>query len=281
MPVNVCGAINNLGAGVFNTIAPAKINITLRIGEKGIDGMHRIEGIMQTVSCPADLVELRVMQRQDIDLRDCAVRNSRDDIVTKTLYELSKDVGRLPCRITLHKSIPVASGMGGGSSDAAAVLRLANHAFGIGMNTNDLENVASRVGNDVAFLVRGGRARVSGGRIHIINDIGDTPGLHYLIARPHMRLQTKEMFELYDRRNGAGALHNNDFTDIACTLCPDTKKLLDLMRRNAVEAGVTGKGPTVFAGYHTHERCKDVGKSISKWLNGELFIGTAARYRYN
>ncbi|MGI0100888.1 MAG: 4-(cytidine 5'-diphospho)-2-C-methyl-D-erythritol kinase [Candidatus Micrarchaeaceae archaeon] len=280
MAVKHYGTINKTGSNAFITAAPAKINITLRIGKKGDDGMHNIESVMQTVSCPADHVELEVAMRgQDKGIYGCVVSKNGNNIVAKALYELSKEAGHLPCKVTLHKSIPVAAGMGGGSSDAAAVLRLANHAFGIGMEANDMDRIASRLGNDVAFLTRGGRAIVNGGMRHAIRDIAEIPDLYYLIARPHMRLSTKKMYDLYDsKRSDATAPSSNDFTSIACTLCPDTKRLLDVMDdRNAVEAGVTGKGPTVFAGYSTYGACEEKGNSIFGWLNGDIFIGAPTR----
>ena len=164
----------------------------------------------------------------------------------------------------MPKTIPVAAGLGGGSADAAAVLRIANTAFGLHMDTEELEEIAREIGNDVSFLLYGGRALVEGGKKHSIKEM-DTPKLYYVIARPKMKLSTKEMYALHDKTG-------KDFTELASELCPDTRKALDQIRgENTVESGVTGKGPTVFGAYKKYNECESVADQLS-WLDGDIFI---------
>lgn len=256
--------VRRLGQDTYAACAPAKLNITLAIGEKESNGFHNISSTMQTVSLYDHIILKRVTRGME-GIEGPEIENN---LVAKAVAELSAETREtLYCRIHISKSIPVAAGMGGGSSDAAAVLRIANSAFGLQFDIETLQNIASRIGNDVAFLVRGGRASVDGSMTHTIRQL-PVPDLYYVIARPHKRLSTKEMYELHDKTS-------KDFTELAYGLCPDTGKLLDkLGNSGAVEMGVTGKGPTVFAGYESLRDCKRAAGTL-EWLNGDVFVETS------
>lgn len=257
-------SITKISAKKYSACAPAKLNITLQIGERGSDGMHNLTSTMQAVSLH-DFVTLEKVERgqqkiigQDID----------DNIISKAIAELSTEVGeKLYCRIEAPKEIPIGAGLGGGSSDAAAVLRLANEAYGLGLRQSDLAKVAERVGNDITFLLYGGRALVKGAKRHTVTPL-EVPRLFYVIARPKMQLSTKVLYELHDKTG-------KDFTELARTLCPETDKLLlDLQRSRPAELGVTGKGPTAFAAYNSYNDCVSASRRIG-WFNGEIFIEKA------
>lgn len=247
----------------YSACALAKLNISLSIGERDSSGMHEVSGVFQTISLH-DRVGLRRTSGREAGIEGPVVE---DNIVAKALDELSKEAGRrLDCRVTIAKSIPMAAGMGGGSSDAAAVLRLANRAFALGMGVAELQRVAERVGNDVSFLLYGGRAEVKGTASHTIRRLR-SPRIYYLVAHPGMELSTREMYALHDR-TGKG------FTELASELCPDTARLLREMKPGSAECGVTGKGPTVFAGYRTFAQCREASGRIS-WFKGDAFIERA------
>lgn len=245
----------------FIAYAPAKLNINLDIGEIESSGMHRISSIMQTVSLH-DVVTLDLNINDQSEISGFFVNNN---IVTNAMMALENRVQKkLYCNIRIDKSIPIAAGMGGGSSDAAAVLRLANRAFKLGLDLTELEEIASSVGNDVSFLIRGGRAHVSGGQTHNIVDMKPEQ-VYYIIARPEMKMLTKQMYELHDKTG-------ENFTQIAARLCAQSGKLLESFNNTKpLEYGVTGKGPTVFAGYRNKKDCYNAIKTI-EWFNGEIFI---------
>ena len=193
-----CRKITKKG-NVYSVGAPAKLNITLSIGKRESNGMHRISSVMQAVSLH-DRLTLVKTEAGNVGISGYTVA---DNIAAKAIEELSNEVGRkLYCRINVSKSIPVAAGLGGGSSDAAAVLRLANAAFGLGMDADELSDVAQRIGNDVPFLLRGGRANVSGKNQGMIRPMR-VPHYHYLIANPGMRLSTREMYAIHDKTGRA------------------------------------------------------------------------------
>ena len=245
----------------FIAYAPAKLNINLLIGEKDETGMHKITSTMQAISLH-DTVTLSLSKSHGSGMSGFMVKNN---IISKALAILQEHVGKsLKCSIRVDKSIPIGAGMGGGSSDAAAALRLANAAFDLGLKIAELEQIASKVGNDVAFLLHAGRARVEGSFEHNIIDI-ESPKMHYIVARPNMELSTKQMYEMHDKTG-------KSFLELACELCPDTKRLLaDLSKTAPLEYGITGKGPTVFAGYGSYLDCLMAIDNIA-WFDQEIFL---------
>ncbi len=250
-----------LGSETYSACALAKLNISLEIGKKERSGFHKLSGIMQTISLH-DRITLTKVDKGDEGILGYYVK---DNIITRAIDGLSRMAGeRLYCRISVPKTIPVAAGLGGGSADAAAVLRIANVAFSLHMDNMELEEVAREIGNDVSFLLHGGRALVEGSKSHSITSM-ETPELYYVIARPKMKLSTKEMYALHDKTG-------KNFTELASELCPDTKKALDQIRgSDAVESGVTGKGPTVFGAYRAYKECGSIADELS-WLDGDVFI---------
>lgn len=245
----------------FVAFAPAKLNIDLFIGNTDSSGMHEITSIMQAISLH-DTITLSIFNSGGIHISGFVIK---DNILLKALSVLQKHIGKeLNCLIRVDKSIPIGAGMGGGSSDAAAVLRLANVAFGLGLDIIELESIASNIGNDVAFLLHGGRAKVGGSLKHNIIEM-DVPNINYLIARPNMELSTKTMYKLHDESG-------KSFKELASDLCPDTKRLLfDLSKTSPIEFGITGKGPTVFAGYKRYNECIAAMESIN-WFKDDIFI---------
>ena len=253
-----------LGSDTYSACALAKLNISLKIGRKERSGFHKLSSVMQTVSLH-DRITLTKVDKGEEGILGYYVK---DNIIAKAMDMLSVKAGKsLYCRISVPKTIPVAAGLGGGSADAAAVLRIANTAFDLHMDNEELEGIASEIGNDVSFLLHGGRALVEGSKRHSITSM-KTPKLYYVIARPKMRLSTKEMYALHDKTG-------KDFTELASGLCPDTKRILTIVKESdPVESGVTGKGPTVFAAYKKYKECEGFAEQLS-WLDGDVYIERA------
>jgi 4-diphosphocytidyl-2C-methyl-D-erythritol kinase len=255
--------IFEIGDGALLGLAPAKLNVTLSIGKlDSTTGYHYVSSIMQSVSL-FDYVTF-------VKSEDTQIYGSQIDgnIVESTLEKLSSHTGkRINAKIICHKVIPSAAGMGGGSSDAAMVLNLANIAYGLNMTQDELQEVAQSIGNDVAFLVNGGRAKVEGSKKHTITDM-DVPELHYLIAHPRMEMSTREMYAEFDRSG-------RSFAEIAGERCPDISRLLGDISAGSEEHGMTGKGPTVFAGYKSYEIAAAAARKILGWFKGDTFIASS------
>ncbi len=301
--------------GSYSAKAPAKINRVLRIRERdNASGIHNTESIMLAVSSPVDEVRVWPSHRGDFRIEGSIICNKESNILLKAKRELERAMSEngdrpgINCVIRLQKEIPIGSGMGGGSSDAAAFMRIANRIFGLGFNAKEMEAIAFRVGSDVPFFLNGGHAVVRVSNMPAITPIEGRLDRYYVIARPHMRLESRDMYAEFDRfvatsyrkqsqitiydelkllRNSTDRFGsnghtselsirtgpvNNDFTLLAAARCSDVFLLMSQMSPNAAEWGLTGKGPTVFAGFGKAENCNRCVDKIMPWFNGDIYI---------
>lgn len=179
--------------------AYAKLNISLDITGRRDDGYHEMVMIMQTVSL-CDELELRfwgrgVRARSNLryipgDERNLAVR------AAMRYLEAVGEPGRA-LEIVLHKHIPVGAGMGGGSSDAAGVLRALNRAYDGKLSRAELLTLASEVGSDVAFCLEGG-TMLATGRGEELQPLPSMPACCFAIVKPGFSVSTPELFRRID-----------------------------------------------------------------------------------
>lgn len=196
----------------------AKINISLDVTGKRPDGYHDMVMPMQTLSL-CDELTLRlegegIRARSNLryvpsDDRNLAVRAAK-----RYLTEIGKPDQGL--QIELRKKIPVGSGMGGGSADAAAVLRALNRAYGEPLSREDLTALAGEIGSDVAFCLIGG-TMLATGRGEVLRPLPPLPPCRIVIVKPGFSISTPELFQKLDR------------TPIRCH--PDTEGLIAAMRQ--------------------------------------------------
>ena len=181
--------------------AYAKLNISLDVTERRQDGYHNMVMVMQTVSLCDDLTisfndSGRVQAQSSMtfipgDERNLAVR------AALKFLEASGNTGQ-GMLITLNKHIPVGAGMGGGSSDAAAVLRALNNHYGRPLTLPELETLAGEVGSDVPFCVAGGTA-LAKGRGEALSVLPDIPNCRFVICKPEFSISTPELFRKLDQ----------------------------------------------------------------------------------
>ena len=181
--------------------AYAKLNISLDVTERRQDGYHNMVMVMQTVSLCDDLTisfndSGRVQAQSSMtfipgDERNLAVR------AALKFLEASGNKGQ-GMLITLNKHIPVGAGMGGGSSDAAAVLRALNNHYGRPLTLPELETLAGEVGSDVPFCVAGGTA-LAKGRGEALSVLPDIPNCRFVICKPEFSISTPELFRKLDQ----------------------------------------------------------------------------------
>jgi 4-diphosphocytidyl-2-C-methyl-D-erythritol kinase len=177
-----------------------------------------------------------------------------------------------PVRLTIVKRVPIAAGMGGGSGDAAAALRLAAHAAG---RPGDplIDELAPRLGADVPSQIRPGRALVTGIGEHV-TDLAPGPPAAFVIVPSPAALSTPAVYREADRLRsvradltaaraeveaalaaGAGLPAVNDLQPAALSLCPSIEQALrDVAAAGATSALVSGSGPTVFGTFDDPER---------------------------
>jgi 4-diphosphocytidyl-2-C-methyl-D-erythritol kinase len=239
--------------------AHGKVNLCLLVGAPRSDGLHPIVSVLQ----PVDLADEVTMEPRggERDVVDCPGVDG-DNLALRALagFRVATGWAGPPQRITIAKRIPVAAGMGGGSADAAAALRLASHASGLPVP----DGLAMRLGADVPALLHGARALVTGAGEHVEALPGDRPGL--VIVPLDAALGAGEVYRAFDVLGRArsdeelaeaaailrtGALPDdlavNDLETPARRLCRAIEPALEaLSAAGAGDPMVTGSGPTVF-----------------------------------
>lgn len=180
--------------------ACAKINLTLSVGEKRSDGYHTIDSIMHSISLCDDITLERA---EDISLTIVEGRapSGKENLMVKAAELFLREKGISGgVRMTLAKHIPSEAGMGGGSSDAAAVLRGLARLYGTGDGLETLAAMGASLGADVPFCVGGGACRCEGiGEVLV--PLTPWPGLPLLIVRPETSVSTGEAYRLLDGRD--------------------------------------------------------------------------------
>lgn len=259
--------MNLVGKSKLCLKAPAKVNLRLKVLGRRSDGYHDLQMVM----VPLDLADELEVERVDggIEIRSdsTAVPADRSNILWKAAEALKersqKDFG---IRIFLKKKIPVAAGLGGGSSDAAALLKGISEAFDLGLSAPDLREAAVKLGADVPFFLTAGP--------QIAEGIGEKltpikiPPLWIVLVNPGFPISTKEVYGWYDQEGGRGPsskLTDNwsdaSFppleNDLEAAVIPrypvlaEMKRLLS--RAGALGTLMSGSGPTVFGLFESQE----------------------------
>ncbi len=243
--------------------APGKVNLSLFVGAPRADGLHPLVSVVQAVTV-AD--ELTLGPAPDGATGDEVVCPGVDgpNLAGRALsaFRTATRWDAPPQRLEIVKRVPVAAGMGGGSADAAAALRLAAHAAG-GASAALLHDLAVSLGADVPSLLAPGRVLMTGAGEHV--DVLPEPAPFGLVIVPSgLTLSTPAVYGAFDRLGGARDASElelradaarageppppvNDLQDAARSLCPpiDTA-LADVRAAGAHVAMVSGSGPTVF-----------------------------------
>jgi 4-diphosphocytidyl-2-C-methyl-D-erythritol kinase len=194
---------------VWIALAPAKVNLYLDILGQRFDGFHELEtlmvplGIYDTLcltpfraSDPtqAGPIELSVRSARGVTSTIDSIPTDEQNLIVSALQLLQRRSGcETGARVQLHKRIPTGAGLGGGSSDAAAALSLANHAWGLNWNRQQLAEVAQKIGSDVAFFLAN-RPAVCRGRGEQVEPIQGIPPLYWVVVKPPTALQTSVVY---------------------------------------------------------------------------------------
>ncbi|WP_047980714.1 4-(cytidine 5'-diphospho)-2-C-methyl-D-erythritol kinase [Ornithinibacillus contaminans] len=247
--------------------APAKINLSLDVLRKRNDGYHDVEMIMTTVDL-ADRIELNTLQedRIEVSLWSRYVPNDERNLAYKaakafkTKYNISKGV-----HIKIEKVIPVSAGLGGGSTDAAAVLRGLNQLWNVNATIAELAALGGTIGSDIPFCVYGSTG-IARGFGEIIETLPSPPPFWVVLAKPDIGVSSKTIFQkvnvdelIHPNTNAIiESLYEKDFAklcanignsleSITVSLHPEVQRIKEKMVQ-AGAAGVlmSGSGPTVY-----------------------------------
>ncbi|AWB46728.1 4-(cytidine 5'-diphospho)-2-C-methyl-D-erythritol kinase [Paenibacillus sp. CAA11] len=248
--------------------APAKINLMLDVLHKRPDGYHEVEMIMTMVDL-ADRLELKELPGDSIiissqagyiplDEKNLAFQAAR---LIKERYQVRKGV-----HIHLDKHIPVAAGLAGGSSDAAAALRGLNRLWDLGITSEELQTLGAELGSDVPFCVTGGTALATG-RGELLTPLPDPPQCWVVLAKLPINVSTAEVYGRFrshkvqshpSAQQMIQAIEQGSFSqvcerlgnvleDVTMELHPEVRQLKETMQRLGADGVLmSGSGPTVF-----------------------------------
>lgn len=256
------------------TEARAKLNLTLDVLGRREDGYHDLCMVMQSVAlCDTVTIEREeggkgIKVRSDLDFLPSGRNNLAAAAAIRLCDEAWRDSDGL--RIRLDKAIPVCAGMGGGSSDAAAVLRALNEAWKLGYSRERLAEIGADVGSDVPYCVLGGTA-LAEGRGERLTPLPALPWCFVVICKPHFSISTPELFERIDgmkischpdTKGMLKALERGDVLGVARRMYNVFEDVLPrnqgstvaeikdiLLQHGALGACMSGTGPTVFGLY--------------------------------
>lgn len=262
---------------VTKIISPAKVNLVLAVGEKQESGFHEVQTIMHSLALHDTLSMRRfddegsgdglqvMLKRESSFTIDPLLIKAEENIAYKAVVELAKALGRTQdetIEMILNKVIPAEAGLGGGSSNAAAALVGAATLWGVGVEDERVQEVASRLGADVSFFLKGGCARLSGkgdvfeaqleprsGFVLLVRpDAGVSTGKAYAAFDEDPVLPSSEYLSSIATLDAAAdvSLYNN-LEKAACSVTPVVAQVLEWGRAAAGEENVVlcGSGSAV------------------------------------
>lgn len=257
--------------GTVTEFAPAKVNLTLSVEKKRPDGYHDIVSLMETISlCDKLTVKTKNGNLPEIKLSICGnyhVPEDRTNLVVRAVeafFEASGD--RFPVSVSLEKNIPTEAGLGGGSADAAAMLRAMNRIADRPLSTDALSGLAASLGADVAFCLFGGTA-VCSGIGEKIEQVPKPARRFYTVVMGQERVSTPNAYRELDRyreengvpvtlpeKNDLFALARGEkrllFNDFETVVFMDQPGIAErkarLLSLGATDALMSGSGAAVF-----------------------------------
>jgi 4-diphosphocytidyl-2-C-methyl-D-erythritol kinase len=248
-------------------LAPAKINLALAVDGRRDDGYHELRSVFATIDL-ADRVRVAAHPRFEVRIAPDVGAPRGDDLASRAVRAMATATGREPTAyVHIRKRVPVAAGLGGGSSDAGAVLRALASIWKRG--DVDLVALAATIGSDVPFFAAGVRVAFVAGRGERVDQLPVPAATHLVIVRSHARLATKDVFgELRaDDRGAAAAVDvlrdafargavtpqllrdnaRNDLLGPAERLCPAISDARSRAAARGISLALSGSGPTLFA----------------------------------
>jgi 4-diphosphocytidyl-2-C-methyl-D-erythritol kinase len=267
-------------------LAPAKLNLTLEVGEKRSDGYHEVQSVM---SCAAlyDEVTLESGTSGGISMTcDCPGLPLDDTNLCLRAAKLFFKKTGIPCdglHIELSKRIPMQSGLGGGSADAAAVLRGLRKLYRPEMMIKDLERMAAELGSDVPFCVRSVTAMVRGRGEQLLK-LPKLPLCWFVICKPEFSFSTAEMYAKLDEKEPVSsidtlglikALEYQDMQEISDRLGNCFEGVLEenseifaiknrLLALGARNACMSGSGSAVYGLFTQEDEAKAAAAELQK-----------------
>lgn len=275
--------------------APAKINLTLDVLHKREDGYHELEMVMTSVDL-ADHVTLKTIKENKIiiqsnngflplDQRNHAYKAA---MLIKETFNI-----QLGVEMMIKKNIPIAAGLAGGSSDAAATLRGLNQLWELNLSLDELAILGAEVGSDVPYCIYGGTAFASG-RGEKIEPLKDVPQCWVVLVKPKKGISTGTVFNALcydtlrhpDTHSMITAIDEQDYSamtklvgnsleETSIIRQPSIAKIKQKMISFGADAALmSGSGPTIFALCHKYSRAQRVYNGLKGFCNEVYLVRT-------
>lgn len=269
--------------------ANAKINLCLDVTGKRDDGYHNVCMIMQEITL-CDILDIEITDNEDIILNCDSdnVGDAKDNLCTKAAVRFfEKTKIKKGCKITLEKHIPVCAGLGGGSSDAAYVLKVLNNLFSKPLSDDELSELGLSLGADVPFFIKG-KTALCEGIGEILTPINSTKEFWVALIKPDINISTKDAYGKIDSEPIAHPdtkmaaklledgnmpevyrLCSNVFEDVSIKDYPEIKRIKEhFLSEGAEFSMMSGSGPTVFGIFDTENKARGAFESYDGKIQG-------------
>lgn len=270
---------------IINLKAYAKVNLGLDVIRKREDGYHDVKMIMQSVNLYDCIRAEDIEDGIEISSNVSFVPNDESNLMYKAAKLLMDEFDiKRGIKLYLEKNIPVAAGMAGGSTDAAAVLKACNELFNLGLTQEELMERGVKIGADVPYCIMGGTA-LSEGIGEVLTKIEGIPMCNILIAKPSIGVSTKYVYENLHANEltyhpdidgmiecinahdlyGIADKMENVLETVTVKKYPEIDRIKQFMKDNgALNSIMSGSGPTVFGLFDDEEIAKNAYEGIIK-----------------
>ncbi|MCR4580859.1 MAG: 4-(cytidine 5'-diphospho)-2-C-methyl-D-erythritol kinase [Treponema sp.] len=281
----------------FSVKAYAKVNFGLKVLPKRQDGFHNIESIFQTVDL-YDQLNVALLPTNECRVTCNSMSLPEDNTLVKA-YKAFVEVSNCSVPgvdVELVKGIPSGGGLGGGSSDAAALVRVLEKSCDVLLSESQFDYIASKTGSDVFFFMHsdeeGKACAVVSGRGEIVRRIKPRHDLFLLLVFPNVSSSTKEAYSLVDdylaaRKMVTGTAFSNlesvynrsveewnfvnTFTPVITETYPKVRDALDLLKQNGAPfAEMSGSGSTVYGVFTLQQQAEEVQRKLAGVFDSKL-----------
>lgn len=266
-------------------LCPAKVNLYLRVVGRRADGYHDLVTVMQPLTLADELLVALAGEGIQVTCDHPDLPPGEGNLVWQAARAFARETSqRLGVRLTVGKKIPLAAGLGGGSSDAAGVLLALNRLCGQPLDGSRLHRLAGQLGADVPFFLGRGPAvaRGIGTQLAAIT----LRSYWYLLVNPGVPLSTRWAYEHLDLSSVPGAPASetwdpdhpehwlrNDLGVVAVQRFPELAVLLHRLNElGARGQGVSGSGPTIFGIFSSREAADQAGRALRPSFPGWLAV---------
>ncbi len=274
---------------MITTASPAKINLYLRVLRKREDGYHDILSLMQKISLCDEMIFAGSGGGIAVHCPGTALPEGEGNIVYRAASAFFNRIGSPPgIDITIRKRIPIAAGLGGGSSNAATTLMTLNEMHGSPLGREELMKIGSRLGADVPFFIFGNTAWACG--------IGDRfpeapllPPLWFVLVNPGFEISTQWVYQQLNLRLTKGGINysiprfsttedlirglTNDLERVTTRLHPVLDQIKALLLENGARGTLmSGSGPTVFGVFTDRETAGRAEKELRRGTQWAVFV---------